>query len=455
MRRKQMRRNELPDTCLSTLPSTGQLIVLKHGVRGYYRSEWDTGNRAENRDIADSHNRRRGITDIQETAMMAGSMFGWDTPGADPQWYLDHAKYGNSAMIKGYIKDPIMSVYYPVIGFLLRYKILGREKMYLPVSALSKELLGARSQFVMQPDLVCGVPMMPVKAQQAQNGSYTMELESGSYVIGEIINADYKITARVCVGNAEFALGEHPKAPAPFVTWQRNCKNDEDGPPNFFWGHYGADRAAMIEPVNIMGVIAFPEPDKSKRRIRFIDPEYNTLFYIPDGGSIVMTRLDGGSVIRFCTYIDDYHTLVGSNVYHICEFAEMAQRTGTVYEPLDPIQQPADAGCYEIYQIDNVAKVDYAFMRCECAKGKLRAAHYRKAFAGVLAPNMTLEELYRKHNADTRPFYRQMRSLSESDVIVVKRGSKRNAYYVDSVGFQEVPSFLKGLQKLKERGEAR
>ena len=44
------------------------------------------------------------------------------------------------------------------------------------------------------------------------------------------------------------------------------------------------------EPVNIMGVIAFPEPDKSKRRIRFIDAEYNTLFYIPDGASIVMTR---------------------------------------------------------------------------------------------------------------------------------------------------------------------
>ena len=86
------------------------------------------------------------------------------------------------------------------------------------------------------------------------------------------------------------------------------------------------------EPVNIMGVIAFPEPDKSKRRIRFIDAEYNTLFYIPDGDSIVMTRMDGSSVIRPCTYIDDYHTLVGSNVYHICEFAEAAQRTGTVYE---------------------------------------------------------------------------------------------------------------------------
>ena len=174
------------------------------------------------------------------------------------------------------------------------------------------------------------------------------------------------------------------------------------------------------EPVNIMGVIAFPEPDKSKRRIRFIDAEYNTLFYIPDGASIVITRMDGSSVIRSCTYIDDYHTLIGSEVYHICQFAEMAQRTGTVYEPLDPKQLPAEAGYYEIYQIDNVGKVDYAFMRYERAKGKLRAAHYRKAFAGVLAPNMTLEELHRKHNADTRPFYRQMRSLSESDVIALR-----------------------------------
>lgn len=97
------------------------------------------------------------------------------------------------------------------------------------------------------------------------------------------------------------------------------------------------------EPVNIMGGIAFPEPDKSKRRIRFIDAEYNTLFYIPDGASIVITRMDGSSVIRSCTYIDDYHTLIGSEVYHICEFAEVAQRAGTVYEPLDPTQLPADA----------------------------------------------------------------------------------------------------------------
>ena len=56
MRRLVMRRNELPDFCLSTLPSSGQLIILKRGERGYYASDWDTGKREENQNIAQDHN---------------------------------------------------------------------------------------------------------------------------------------------------------------------------------------------------------------------------------------------------------------------------------------------------------------------------------------------------------------------------------------------------------------
>ena len=37
------------------------------------------------------------------------------------------------------------------------------------------------------------------------------------------------------------------------------------------------------EPVNIMGVFAFPNPDRDNRMIRFIDSEYNTLFTVKDG----------------------------------------------------------------------------------------------------------------------------------------------------------------------------
>ena len=247
MRNEPMRRNDLPETCFSILPSSGQLIIIRCGERGYYPSEWDTGNREENREIASSHNVRRGITDIQEAAMLAGSMFGWNTPGANPQWYLDNARYVNSNIVQGHIKDPIMSVYYPVSSFLLCYEIMGKQHFYLPMDKLPQELMGQGSQFIMQPDLVCGVPVMPVKVTFAKNGSCTMELEHGSYVVGKIINADYQITAHIRVANAEFAIGECDKAPDPFVTWVRNCKNDGDGPPNYFWGHYRSYRAAAVE----------------------------------------------------------------------------------------------------------------------------------------------------------------------------------------------------------------
>ena len=247
MRNEPMRRNELPETCFSILPSSGQLIIIRCGERGYYPSGWDTGNREENREIASSHNVRRGITDIQEAAMLAGSMFGWNTPGANPQWYLDNARYVNSNIVQGHIKDPIMSGYYPISSFLLCYEIMGKQHFYLPMDKLPQELMGQGSQFIMQPDLVCGVPVMPVKVTFAKNGSCTMELEHGSYVVGKIINADYQITAHVRVANAEFAIGECDKAPDPFVTWVRNCKNDGDGPPNYFWGHYRSYRAAAVE----------------------------------------------------------------------------------------------------------------------------------------------------------------------------------------------------------------
>ena len=247
MRNEPMRRNELPETCFSILPSSGQLIIIRCGERGYYPSEWDTGKREENREIASSHNARRGITDIQEAAMLAGSMFGWNTPGANPQWYLDNARYVNSNIVQGHIKDPIMSVYYPVSSFLLCYEIMGKQHFYLPMDKLPQELMGQRSQFIMLPDMLCGVPAMPVTATFAQNGSCTIQLEQGSYVVGKMVNQEYHITARVRVGSAEFVMGECEKAPAPFVTWQRNCKNDGDGPPNFFWGHYRSDRASCIE----------------------------------------------------------------------------------------------------------------------------------------------------------------------------------------------------------------
>ena len=68
----------LPEHCCSILPSTGELIVIKRGERGYYRSEWNTDSREENKNIADFTNSRMGITPAQLEAMVCGSMCGWD-----------------------------------------------------------------------------------------------------------------------------------------------------------------------------------------------------------------------------------------------------------------------------------------------------------------------------------------------------------------------------------------
>ena len=67
--------------------------------------------------------------------------------------------------------------------------------------------------------------------------------------------------------------------------------------------------------------------------IRFINPHYKELFTIPDGGYINITLDNGEILTRKCTFRDEYHTDIGGNMYHICEFAEKMERNGNTYEP--------------------------------------------------------------------------------------------------------------------------
>ena len=67
--------------------------------------------------------------------------------------------------------------------------------------------------------------------------------------------------------------------------------------------------------------------------IRFIDSHYKDLFRLPDGGFIKMQYSNGEESTKKCTFIDEYHTQVGFNVFHICQFAEVMERNGTKYQP--------------------------------------------------------------------------------------------------------------------------
>lgn len=203
----------------------------------------------------------------------------------------------------------------------------------------------------------------------------------------------------------------------------------------------------------------------SGREIRFIDSRYHPLFSIPDGGNIVRTNLNGRQDVLCCEYIDETHAKIGgSAVYHICQFAEFQEQTGAVYAPEFPRRGDV-CDTYEFYQIQDTRNVTYSFLPYQSAIGKLRRDDYLKVYAGVLAKEVTLEDLFLKHNRDNRPYGQKIRSLSVSDVVILIRNGIPKAYYVDLAGFQEVPEFLDQqpqaqrrmhpTQKKKRGGESR
>lgn len=77
------------------------------------------------------------------------------------------------------------------------------------------------------------------------------------------------------------------------------------------------------------GKVMMNEFNPDGKDIRFIDSHYRDLFRIPDGGTIQVHYSDDSVVIKPCKFIDEYHTQIGNNVFHICQFAELLERNGS------------------------------------------------------------------------------------------------------------------------------
>ena len=80
-------RQSLPEKCFSTLEATGEIITVTKGEKGYTPTGQYPQNGASPKEAAAALNEAAGVTKAQEAAMVAGSMFGWDTPAADPKNY--------------------------------------------------------------------------------------------------------------------------------------------------------------------------------------------------------------------------------------------------------------------------------------------------------------------------------------------------------------------------------
>ena len=120
---------------------------------------------------------------------------------------------------------------------------------------------------------------------------------------------------------------------------------------------------------------SLPEND-----VRFIDPQYNELFRVPDGSVVQMTYPDGHQRSEKVEYLDDYHMRIGSAVQHICEFAERMARSHATVEP-EPLTQQD----YRVWNLEydfyltvqeNNGLWEYALYQGDCSlleRGKLDA----------------------------------------------------------------------------------
>lgn len=83
---------ELPELCFSVLDSTGELICIRRGERGYVLSDWNTNDPEWNQQLANDHNEKLGVTFAERRAMEISSMRGWNIPSADPADHqMDHS----------------------------------------------------------------------------------------------------------------------------------------------------------------------------------------------------------------------------------------------------------------------------------------------------------------------------------------------------------------------------
>lgn len=103
---------------------------------------------------------------------------------------------------------------------------------------------------------------------------------------------------------------------------------------------------------------------------------------------------------------------------------------------------------YQYHQADN--EMGYQYMSLDFIEKmgmSVKGSDYQMMYQGVLEAQDTLEDLYIKFNID-RPEDFEGHSMSTSDVVILKRDGEMKAYYVNDIGFRELPEFIKQRSEL-------
>lgn len=106
---------------------------------------------------------------------------------------------------------------------------------------------------------------------------------------------------------------------------------------------------------------------------------------------------------------------------------------------------------FSIYQLkpsnETADLLSRSYVGLQMAGFTVDPANYDLIYTAPLAPDMELSDIFIRFFAHP-PVDFTGRSLWISDVIVLHQAGQDTAYYVDSIGYQQVPEFLQEQQEL-------
>ena len=123
----------------------------------------------------------------------------------------------------------------------------------------------------------------------------------------------------------------------------------------------------------------------------------------------------------------------------------MEGEAAPLVERISSYEKEYGISAYSIYQLDLSDNADnLRFMSLDWLENKglsVDRDNYRMVYAMQREPGETLEGIHRRFNID-HPEDFKGHSLSVSDVVVLHGNGTDTAYYVDSIGFKELPGFF-------------
>ena len=189
------------------------------------------------------------------------------------------------------------------------------------------------------------------------------------------------------------------------------------------------------------------EPETLPKDIRLINSHYDDLYRVPNHGVIQVDRSDGSSYTARVEHLDDYHFDLGEygNVYHICQFGEMMERTGSTAYP--EIQTQDEQGAWELG-----GKGYLVIQSCEDGWDyTLYHSDYSLMDGGQIdAPELTIQEV-RERILEAHHMEKGRRLLQDYDAVMDKVAK------AEELGLDSRPSTLEKLAELagaKEKCDA-